>query len=116
MQEIQKQLNLTFLFISHDLGIIRHICDRVGIMYKGRFVEEGTPEDIFSQPKHIYTKRLVSAIPDMNPANRKKQQLFREKVNAEYREHFSEYFDEEGLAFPLRQVSETHLAALPERG
>ncbi len=73
MADIQKELNLTYLFISHDLGIVRHFCDRgIGIMYRGRFVEEGTREDIFENPQHIYTKRLISAIPDINPENRNK--------------------------------------------
>ena len=67
MQEIQQELGLTYLFISHDLGIIRHMCDRIGIMYKGRYVEEGTPDDIFNNPQHIYSKRLVAAIPDIDP-------------------------------------------------
>ncbi|WP_059103381.1 ABC transporter ATP-binding protein [Shouchella shacheensis] len=116
MQDIQKELNLTFLFISHDLGIIRHICDRIGIMYKGRFVEEGSPDDIFQNPQHIYTKRLVSAIPDIDPDNREAQRAFRNEINQEYNEHFDNYFDEEGLAYPLTPVSDTHLAALPERG
>src|SRR5699024_8727343 len=47
MQEIQEELGLTYVFIGHDLGVIRHLCDRIGIMYKGRFVEEGNTEEIF---------------------------------------------------------------------
>ena len=78
MQEIQKELGLTYLFISHDLGIIRHMCDRIGIMYKGRYVEEGTTEDIFNNPQHIYTKRLVAAIPDIDPRKREQQLQFRQ--------------------------------------
>lgn len=70
MQDIQKELNLTFLFISHDLGIIRHMCDHIGIMYKGRHVEQGTAKDIFDNPRHIYTKRLIAAIPDIDPKQR----------------------------------------------
>ena len=73
MQDIQKELGLTYLFISHDLGIIKHMCDRIGIMYKGRYVEQGTPEDIFNNPQHIYTKRLVAAIPDIDPRKRDQQ-------------------------------------------
>src|SRR5690625_7849644 len=53
MQDIQKELGLTYIFISHDLGVIKHLCDRIGIMYKGRFVEEGSTEDIFNNPQHI---------------------------------------------------------------
>src|SRR5699024_4940436 len=76
MQEIQDELDLTYLFISHDLGVIKHMCDHIGIMYRGRFVEEGTAETIFNDPQHIYTKRLVAAIPDIDPKNRKKQHQF----------------------------------------
>src|SRR5690625_1775668 len=64
MQEIQKDMNLTMMFIAHDLGVVRHMCQHIGIMYQGRLVEEGTAEDIFSNPQHIYTKRLIAAIPD----------------------------------------------------
>ncbi|BAM47927.1 ABC transporter ATP-binding protein [Amphibacillus xylanus] len=116
MQDIQKELNLTYLFISHDLGIVKHMSDRIGIMYKGRFVEEGDTDDIFSNPQHIYTKRLVAAIPDINPNNRAKQKEFREAVQREYEQDYDKYFDEKGLAYPLRRHSDTHLVALPERG
>lgn len=116
MQEIQKDLGLTYLFISHDLGIIRHMCDHIGIMYKGRYVEQGTAEDIFNNPQHIYTKRLVAAIPDINPRNREQQLTFRQQVKHEYEKAYNDYFDEEGLAFKLKPISDTHLVAMPERG
>jgi len=116
MKDIQKELNLTYLFISHDLGIVKHMSDRIGIMYKGRYVEEGDTEAIFSNPQHIYTKRLVAAIPDINPNNRAKQKQFREAVQKEYDLDYDKYFDEKGLAYPLRQHSDTHLVALPGRG
>lgn len=116
MKDIQKELNLTYLFIGHDLGIIRHMCDEVGIMYKGRYVEEGRTEDIFSDPQHIYTKRLVAAIPDINPKNRQKQKAFRAEVAREYEESYDSYFNEEGLAFDLKKITDTHAVALPEKG
>ncbi|WP_338553160.1 ATP-binding cassette domain-containing protein [Paenibacillus sp. KS-LC4] len=116
MQDIQKELNLTYLFISHDLGIIRHMCDHIGIMYKGRHVEQGTTSDIFHTPQHIYTKRLLAAIPDIDPTQREKQQQFRAAVKAEYDQAYRDYFDEEGLAYSLRPISSTHLVALPGKG
>ncbi|SDB87843.1 ABC transporter ATP-binding protein [Shouchella lonarensis] len=116
MQDIQRELNLTYLFISHDLGIVRHFCDHIGIMYKGRLVEVGKTEEIFMNPQHIYTKRLLSAIPDINPENREQQQALRNQVNQEYRERANEYFDQEGLAFSLKPISPTHFAAVRERG
>ncbi|MFA9556474.1 ABC transporter ATP-binding protein [Evansella sp. AB-rgal1] len=116
MQDIQKELNLTYLFISHDLGIIRHVCDKIGIMYKGRYVEEGTTEDIFENPQHIYTKRLISAIPDINPRQREVLIENRRKVKEQFDGLSKDYFDDEGLAYPLKPISETHQVALPERG
>jgi len=116
MQDIQKELNLTYLFISHDLGIVKHMCDELAIMYKGRYVEQGTSEDIFNNPQHIYTKRLIAAIPDINPRNRDKQYAFRQEVKREYEQSYDDYFDNEGLAYGLQNISDTHLVALPERG
>lgn len=113
MKDIQKEFQLTYLFISHDLGIIRHMCDRIGIMYRGQFVEEGTSEDIYTNPQHIYTKRLISAIPDMNPANREKQLLLRKEVHAEYKHSYGQYFNAEGKSYPLKPISATHSVALP---
>ncbi|MFO1445540.1 ABC transporter ATP-binding protein [Bacillus sp. Bva_UNVM-123] len=116
MQDIQKELGLTYLFISHDLGIIRHMCDQIGIMYKGRYVEQGTADDIFNNPQHIYTKRLVAAIPDIDPRKREEQLEFRQQVKIEYEKAYNDYFDDEGLAFKLQPVSDTHLVAMPEKG
>ncbi|HLS22685.1 MAG TPA: ATP-binding cassette domain-containing protein [Pseudogracilibacillus sp.] len=115
MQEIQEEFGLTYIFIGHDLGVIRHLCDRIGIMYKGRFVEEGNTEDIFNNPQHIYTKKLISSIPDINPRNREKQYNLRAEVEREYKESYKDYFDEEGLAYPLRAISDTHYVALPDK-
>ncbi len=63
LEELQEELNLTYLFISHDLSVIEHICDRVMIMYLGQIVELGTTEQIFSSCLHPYTQALMSAIP-----------------------------------------------------
>jgi len=112
MKEIQKELNLTYLFISHDLGVIRHMCDKIGIIYKGRFVEEGTADEIFNNPQHIYTKRLLSAIPDTNPRNREESRKRRKQINQEFNQLSEQYFDEHGLAHPLQAISKTHVAAI----
>src|SRR5690606_2339427 len=84
MKDIQKDYNLSYLFISHDLGVVRHMCDRIGIMYNGRLVEEGTTEDIFENPQHLYTKRLLSAIPNTDPKKRYENKKLREEINREY--------------------------------
>ncbi len=116
MRDIQKELGLTYLFISHDLGVVKHMCDEIAIMYRGRYVEQGTRDDIFENPQHIYTKRLLAAIPDINPRNRDEQFAFRQEVQKEYEEAYDEYFDEEGLAYSLKNISDTHRVALPEKG
>lgn len=116
LQDIQKELNLTYLFISHDLGIIRHMCDNMGIMYKGRYVEQAPTEEIFTNPQHIYTKRLIAAIPDIDPKHRDKQQEIRNEVEAEYKQSYSNYFDSDGLAYQLQSIGDNHLVALPKRG
>ena len=116
MKDIQEELGLTYLFIGHDLGVIRHMCDHIGIMFKGRFVEQGKTEEIFTNPQHIYTKRLVAAIPDIDPNNRAKQLAFRKQVKQEYEQAYSDYFDNEGLAYQLQPLTDTHFVALPEKG
>ena len=63
LEEFQEELNLTYVFISHDLSVVEHLCSRVAIMYLGQLVEIGRTEDIFSHPRHPYTQALLSAIP-----------------------------------------------------
>lgn len=69
--DLRKKLNLSILFISHDLSVIRHVSDRVGVMYLGRIVEIGATEDIMNSPQHPYTKALLTAIPHVG---KKRQQ------------------------------------------
>ena len=63
LKELQQKLNISYIFISHDLGVVKHIADRVMVMYRGHVVEEGTRDEIFSHPKHDYTKLLLGSIP-----------------------------------------------------
>lgn len=74
LQDIQQQNGLTYLFIAHDLSVVRHISDRVGVMYLGRLVEEAPTEQLFSHPQHPYTKALLSAIPTTS-INRKRERI-----------------------------------------
>ncbi len=67
LKELQRDMNLTYLFISHDLSVVQHISDRVGVMYLGSFVELGTEKDIFNNPMHPYTHALLSAVPVPDP-------------------------------------------------
>jgi len=66
--KLREELNLTYLFISHDLSVVRHICDRVAVMYLGKIVEITTSDQIYSNPKHPYTISLLSAVPIPDPA------------------------------------------------
>ena len=67
LKELQEQYKFTYLFISHDLSVVEHISDTVGVMYLGNLVEYGATEDIFKNPLHPYTKALFSAIPVPDP-------------------------------------------------
>lgn len=67
LKDIQKELGITYLFISHDLSVVKYISHRIGIMYLGKFVEIGQSEDLYKMPLHPYTKSLFSAIPRENP-------------------------------------------------
>ncbi|MCB0194000.1 MAG: ABC transporter ATP-binding protein [Anaerolineae bacterium] len=76
LKELQGQFGLTYLFISHDLSVVKHICHRVAVMYLGRIVELGTTEQIFAAPCHPYTEALLSAIPLPDPqAERQRQRI-----------------------------------------
>ncbi len=70
LKELQRDLKLTYLFISHDLSVVQHISDRVGVMYLGNFVELGNKNDIFGNPMHPYTHALLSAVPVPDPHNK----------------------------------------------
>jgi peptide/nickel transport system ATP-binding protein len=67
LQDLQKEFHLTYLFIAHDLSVIEHISDRVGVMYVGKIVEMAETEELFLSPKHPYTEALLSAVPKPNP-------------------------------------------------
>jgi peptide/nickel transport system ATP-binding protein/oligopeptide transport system ATP-binding protein len=73
LESLQRDFGLTYLFIAHDLSLVRHISDRVAVMYLGRVVEIGTREDIYERPSHPYTQALLSAIPIEEPGQRGKR-------------------------------------------
>jgi len=70
LKALQEEFGLTYLFISHDLSVVAHICDHVAVMYLGRLVESAPTRALFARPKHPYTKALLSAIPSLDPDNR----------------------------------------------
>jgi oligopeptide transport system ATP-binding protein len=72
LARIRREMNLTLIFISHDLSVVKHVSDRIAVMYLGKIVELGSPDQVLAKPLHPYTKALVSAVPAPDP-NREKQ-------------------------------------------
>jgi len=70
LQDLQEQLELSYVFIAHDLAVVRHVSDRIAVMYLGRIVEEGDADEVYFRPKHPYTQALLSAIPIAHPDER----------------------------------------------
>ena len=75
MRDLQKERNLTYLFIAHDLSVVRFICDRIAVIHKGKIVELAESEELFAHPLHPYTQALLSAIPQPDPISERQKQL-----------------------------------------
>jgi peptide/nickel transport system ATP-binding protein len=73
LEDLQQELHLTYLFISHDLSVIEYICDRVAVMYVGKIVELADTQTLFRSPKHPYTEALLSALPKPDPQERRRK-------------------------------------------
>ncbi len=73
LEELQQEMGLSYLFISHDLGVVKHISDRVAVMYLGRIVEMAGVDELYEDPKHPYTRALLSAIPPVRPGQRRER-------------------------------------------
>ena len=95
--DLQQRLGLTYLFIAHDLRLVRRICSRVAVMYRGRLVEVAPAEQVFSEPVHAYTKALLSAIPRLEPGDRLPRITFP---------------DSNFRPLPLTEISPGHFAAV----
>jgi oligopeptide transport system ATP-binding protein len=99
MKDLQDELGTTYLFIAHDLSMVKYISDRIGVMHLGHIVETGTTDEIFENPVHPYTRSLLSAIPHPNPRVEKK------RVAVEYDK------EKEGVDYTaghLHQLTDTH--------
>ena len=76
-RKLQKEQGFSFLFIAHDLSMVKFLCNRTGVMYHGKLVEEGTTEDVFSHPDHEYTKALLAAIPVPDPRKERNRRVMK---------------------------------------
>ena len=95
--DLQQKLGLTYLFIAHDLRLVRQVCSRIGVMYRGRLVEVGTATDVFDRAAHPYTRALLSAIPRLTPGARLERIVFDQTSFT---------------ALPLRPIGDGHSAAI----
>lgn len=82
MMELQKKLGLTYIFISHDLSVIKHISDNIGVMYLGQVIEKARKKDIFKNPVHPYTIALLSAIPSINVKEKKNKIILKGEISS----------------------------------
>ena len=92
------------------------MCDYINIMYRGRLVERGTKEDIYKNPQHIYTKRLIAAIPETDPRIREELAAHRIKTEQEYKALEKDYYDAKGRVLNLVKLSDTHYVAKKKEG
>ncbi len=99
MKKIQKETNIAYLFIAHDLSMVRYISDRIGVLHLGHLVETGTAKDIFENPLHPYTKSLLSAIPQPNPH----EERVRQSLSYDYKTSGLDYHKGK-----QQKVSDTH--------
>ena len=84
MKDIQAETNCAYLFIAHDLSMVKYISDRIGVLYKGRLVETGLTREIFANPLHPYTRSLFSAVPQPNPAVERRRKLLTYDESSEF--------------------------------
>lgn len=114
MKHIQQQYNIAFLFISHDLGVVKHMSENLAIMHRGRLVEVGSQEEIYKNPVHIYTKRLLSAIPKVDVEHRAEHAARRREIEREFLQDQANWYDADGRVYPLTEVGPNHQVALPK--
>lgn len=107
MQKLQKEKGITFLFIAHDLSMVKYISDRIGVMYFGKLVELGPSEQIYKHPQHEYTKSLLSAIPLPDPESE------RVRTRSSYNPEIHKYEDDDQLE--LREVGPGHFVYCSEK-
>jgi ABC-type oligopeptide transport system ATPase subunit len=80
LADLKETMGLTLIFIAHDLSMVRHVSDRMAVMYRGRLVELGPAEDVYSRPSHPYTQALIAAVPEPDPERERQRALTRAQV------------------------------------
>ena len=120
LQDLQDQFDLTYLFISHDLGVVRYMCDEVALLYLGKIVEVAATEVIFESPKHPYTQALISAIPEPDPDLQREEIIIRGDLSHSFpgggcpfapRCHADKLTQCDTVLPPLLEVERAHLVA-----
>ena len=119
--ELQRELGLSYLFIAHDLSVVKHVSDRVAVMYLGKIVELASSESIYRDPRHAYTKALLSAIPSTDPTASRERILLEGEIPSPidpprgsafgHRINHPRYEETIGMDMPLREISAGHWVA-----
>jgi peptide/nickel transport system ATP-binding protein len=113
LKDIQQELKLAYLFVSHDLGVVRHMCETLAIMHNSRFVEFGSRENIYNNAQHIYTRKLIAAIPDTDPDQRHANAEARARLSEEYQREYDRYYAPGDKVYDLKEIAPDHYVAMP---